>query len=60
MCLGLFVFFVKVFVVEDVGRGSGSGGVGAFVRCRARNGGGRRDVVPVAAREHRTSNRGEA
>ena len=54
------MFFVKVFVVEDVGRGSGSGGVGAFVRCRARNGGGRRDVVPVAAREHWTSNRGEA
>ena len=54
------MFFVKVFVVEDVGRGSGSGGVRAFVRCRARNGGGRRDVVPVAAREHWTSNRGEA
>ncbi len=54
------IFLLKVLVVEDVGGRCGSGRVGAFVRCGARECGGRRDVVVVAAREHGASNRGEA
>ena len=49
-----------MFVVEDVGGRCGSGRVGAFVRCGVRVGGGRRDVVPIAARKYRTRNRGKA
>lgn len=52
--------FAKVFVVEDVSGRCGSGGVGTLIRCRARRGDGRRDVVPIAAREYRAGNRGEA
>ena len=55
--LGLFA---EVFVMEDVGGCCGSGGVSAFIRCRAWTAGGRRGVVVVAAREHWTSNGGEA
>ena len=61
MYLGLFFgFFAEVFIVENVGGRCGSGGVGAFIRCGAWLGGGRRDVVPVAARKYRTRNRGKA
>lgn len=51
---------VEVLGAENVGGRCGPGGVGAFIRCWARSGGGRRDVVVVAAREYGTSNRGEA
>ena len=52
--------FAKVFVVEDVGGRCGSGGIGAFVRCRSRFRRGVGDVVKVAAREYGTSDGGEA
>ena len=50
----------EVFFVKDEGRRCGAGGIGTFIRCRTWSGGGRRDVLVVAAREYRTSNRGEA
>lgn len=55
-----FFFFAEVFLMEDKGGRCGSGGVGAFIRRRAWSRRGRRHVVPVAAREYGTSNRGEA
>lgn len=55
--LGLFA---EVFVVEDVGGCCRSSGVGTFIGRRAWADGGRCDVIPIAAREYGTSNRGEA
>ena len=49
-----------MFGMEDVGGRCGSRRIGAFIRCRTWGGGGRCNVVEVAAREHGTSNRGEA
>ena len=57
----VFGFFAPVFLVEDVGGRCGSGRVFTFIRCGVVFVGmGRRDVVPVAAREYRTRNGGKA
>ena len=54
------IFLAEVFLVEDVGGRRGSGWVGALVRCGTWMGLRVRGVVPVASREHGTSNGSEA